>query len=277
MHILKRHWSKVIFNSLLIIWTLFPIYWLLSLAVRSQTELTGQLSLWPRSFSLEHFSALMAGGQFGQSIVNSLQVTLLSTSFALVLGLCSAYILARLQFRFALRGLLLVWSFLVRVLPPIAFAMPLYILMNRAGLLSTLAPLTLTHILMNLPFIIWFMIAFFQRFPIELTESARMDGASEGRTFWSVVLPVTAPGIAAVGILSFMTSWNEYLYAVIFVQSPSDFTIPLALATFNSEQELAKWGQLAAGGVISALPVILFVCFAQRFLIQGLSGGAVKE
>ncbi|MDD2214938.1 MAG: carbohydrate ABC transporter permease [Oscillospiraceae bacterium] len=256
---------------------LFPIYWLLSLAVRSQTELTGQLSLWPRSFSLEHFSALMAGGQFGQSIVNSLQVTLLSTSFALVLGLCSAYILARLQFRFALRGPLLVWSFLVRVLPPIAFAMPLYILMNRAGLLSTLAPLTLTHILMNLPFIIWFMIAFFQRFPIELTESARMDGASEGRTFWSVVLPVTAPGIAAVGILSFMTSWNEYLYAVIFVQSPSDFTIPLALATFNSEQELAKWGQLAAGGVISALPVILFVCFAQRFLIQGLSGGAVKE
>ncbi|NJP39643.1 carbohydrate ABC transporter permease [Oscillospiraceae bacterium HV4-5-C5C] len=274
---MKRHLSTAIFNCLLLIWTLFPVYWLLSLAVRSQGELIGHLRLWPERFSLEHFTALLADGQFSRTIVNSMKVTLLSTGFSLALGLGCAYILARLQFRFALRGPLLVWSFLVRVLPPIAFAMPLYMLMNRAGLLSSLVPLTLTHILMNLPFIIWFMIAFFQRFPLELEESARMDGASEWRCFRSVVLPVTAPGIAAVGILSFMTSWNEYLYAVIFVQSPANFTIPLALATFNSEQELAKWGQLAAGGVISALPVVLFVCFAQRFLIQGLSGGAVKE
>ena len=268
---------KTVLIALLLFWTLFPVYWMLSLSIRNQQELMSAMPLVPESFTYAHFRDLFENGGFLRSVLNSAEVTLISTALALAFGLMCAYILARLRFRFALRGPALVWSFLVRILPPIAFALPLYIMMNKAGLLQTKIPVILSHILVNIPFIVWFMIAFFQSFPKEMEESARIDGAAEWRIFRSVVLPVTAPGIAAVAILSFMTSWNEYLYGAIFVQSPQNFTIPLSLATLNSEQELAQWGELMAGGVVSTVPILLFVIFAQRFLIQGLSGGAVKE
>jgi len=172
---------------------------------------------------------------------------------------------------------MLFWVLLVRIIPPIAFALPLYIMMNNLKILNSKLPLILSHILINIPFIIWFMISFFTALPEEIEESAEIDGATEFQLFIRIVLPLVMPGITAVAILSFMTSWNEYLYGVIFVQSPSNFTIPLSLATLNSEQELAQWGRIAAGGIVSLIPVAVFVTFAQNFLIQGLSSGAVKE
>ena len=104
-----------------------------------------------------------------------------------------------------------------------------------------------------------------------------LDGATEWQILTRIVMPLVMPGVASVSILSFMTSWNEYLYGVIFVQKPGNFTIPLVLATMNSEQELAEYGLIAAGGIISLLPILLFVIFAQKYLISGLSSGAVKE
>jgi ABC-type glycerol-3-phosphate transport system permease component len=214
---------------------------------------------------------------FTSSLINSLFVTFASLVLALAIGLSCSYILARTRYRLGYKGSLMFWVLLVRILPPIAFALPLYIMMTRLGLLGTYFPLIFAHILINLPFIIWFMISFFESLSIEVEESAKLDGATELQLFIHIVLPLVMPGITAGAILSFMTSWNEYLYGAIFVQSPSRFTIPLMLATLNSEQELAQWGNIAAGGVISMIPIILFVVFAQNFLIKGLSSGAVKE
>ena len=268
---------KYLILSLFLVWTLFPIYWMFSLAIREKGELFGALSLVPRSFSFEHFVDLFKTKAFGLSIVNSLTVTLISLSLALALGLACAYILARARFRFKLKGAMLFWVLLLRILPPIAFALPLYILMSDAGLLSTKIPLILSHLLINIPFIVWFMITFFEALPVEVEESAAVDGASEQQLFLRIVLPQVLPGLTAVAILSFMTSWNEYLYSAIFVQSPRNFTIPLTLSTLNREQELTQWGNIAAGGVLSLVPIAIFVLFAQNFLIAGLSGGAVKE
>ena len=262
---------------LLMFWTLFPIYWMLSLSIRSGSELTGAVSIIPKSFTFEHFVDLFRNMAFGVSIKNSLIVTFCSLAISLAFGLCCAYILARARFQLGLKGPMLFWVLPIRVLPPIAFAVPLYIMMNNLGILSTKVPLILAHCLINVPFIVWFMISFFEALPVEIEESAAVDGATESQLFWKIVLPQVLPGITAVGILSFMTSWNEYLYGVIFVQSPSQFTIPLTLATLNSEQELTQWGNVAAGGVISLIPIMLFVMFAQNFLIAGLSSGAVKE
>jgi len=261
----------------LLAWTLFPIYWMLSLSIRDGAELSGELSLFPKSFSLEHFRDLFVNKNFGVAIANSLIVTCSSLAISMVFGLCCSYILARARFRFAMKGPMLFWALLLRILPPIAFALPLYIMFNDMGLLSTKIPVILAHTLINIPFIVWFMITFFENLPVEVEESAAIDGATENQLFTRIVLPQVLPGITAVGILSFMTSWNEYLYGVIFVNSPSQFTIPLTLATLNSEQELAQWGNIAAGGVISLIPIALFVIFAQNFLIAGLSNGAVKE
>ncbi len=274
---LPRRTAKLMILGLFLIWTLFPIYWMFSLAIREKGELFGALNLLPQSFSLEHFVDLFETKAFGLSIANSLTVTLVSLALALAFGLCCAYILARARFRFKMKGAMLFWVLLLRILPPIAFALPLYILMSDAGLLSTKIPLILSHLLINIPFIIWFMITFFEALPVEVEESAAVDGASEHQLFARIVLPQVLPGLTAVAILSFMTSWNEYLYSAIFIQSPSNFTIPLTLSTLNSEQELTQWGNIAAGGVLSLVPIALFVLFAQNFLIAGLSGGAVKE
>lgn len=269
--------AKGITLFILMIWTLFPIYWMFSLAIRKSDELTGALSFLPHSFSLEHFADLFINKSFGAAMLNSIQVTCISLAISLVFGLCCAYILARARFQFRLKGAELFWVLLIRVLPPIAFALPLYIMFSDAGLLSTKIPIILAHCLINIPFIVWFMITFFENLPASVEESASVDGATESQLFLRIVLPQVAPGIAAVGILSFMTSWNEYLYGVIFVQSPSNFTIPLTLATMNSEQELAQWGNIAAGGILSLIPIAIFVMIAQNFLIAGLSNGAVKE
>ncbi len=258
-------------------WTLFPVYWMLSLSVRVDQELISSLSLIPKSFTLDHFINLFEKKDFAVAVTNSLQVTLISLAFSLFFGLACAYILARARFRYKLKGAMLFWVLLVRIIPPIAFALPLYIMMNNLGILNSKVPLILSHILINIPFIIWFMISFFASLPEEIEESAEIDGATEFQLFIKIVLPLVLPGITAVAILSFMTSWNEYLYGVIFVQSPSNFTIPLSLATLNSEQELAQWGSIAAGGIVSLIPIAIFVVFAQNFLIQGLSSGAVKE
>jgi len=269
---------KVLGGLILILgWTLFPIYWMLSLAMRSSKELSGALSFFPKTFTLEQFAAIFGKGNFGVSILNSLWITFLSLLLAMFIGLCCSYILARTRYRLRYKGSLMFWVLLVRILPPIAFALPLYIMMNRVGLLRTRIPLIAAHVIINLPFIIWFMISFFEKLPVEVEESAKIDGATEFQLYCRIVLPLVLPGITAGAILSFMTSWNEYLYGAIFVQSPSQFTIPLLLSTLNSEQELAQWGNIAAGGVISMIPIIFFVVFAQNFLITGLSGGAVKE
>lgn len=121
------------------------------------------------------------------------------------------------------------------------------------------------------------MISFFQDLPEDIEESAQIDGATEWQLFRKIVLPLVAPGIAAIAMLSFMYAWNEYTYSIIFVQSPSNYTVPLALAVLNTEDNLTNFGLVAAGGVISVIPITLFVIFAQNYLISGLSSGAVKE
>lgn len=278
---MKQSKRSIILKSICIIvllgWTLFPVYWMLSLSIRVDKELISSLSLIPQSFTIDHFISIFVKNNFAVAVMNSLQITLISLAFSLFFGLACAYILARARFRYKLKGSMLFWVLLVRIIPPIAFALPLYIMMNNLGILNTKVPLILSHILINIPFIIWFMISFFASLPEEIEESAEIDGATEFQLFMRIVLPLVLPGITAVAILSFMTSWNEYLYGVIFVQSPSNFTIPLSLATLNSEQELAQWGSIAAGGIVSLIPIAIFVIFAQNFLIQGLSSGAVKE
>jgi len=257
------------------IWTLFPVYWMLVIA--TQRDIFSQVSILPRSITLEHVISIFAKENYMLPLLNSFTVTSISLLIVLAFGLSCAYVLGRRTFRVAFKKTLLIWILLVRVLPPITFALPLYILMNDAGLLNTKIPIILAHVLVNLPFVIWFMMAFFYSVPEEIEESARIDGASEFSIYSKVVLPLVLPGIAAVTIMSFMASWNEYLYSVIFIQSPGSFTIPLKLATLNSEQELTEWGKVASGGLVSMIPVLLTAVFMQKHLMNGLTAGAVKE
>ena len=268
---------KVLLCALALLVALFPIYWLLAMGIRPTDEMRGHISLIPHSLTGEHFAQLFTKEGFGQAIVNSLQTTFGSLIISLVVGICAAYILARRRFRFGLKKPVTYWVLLVRVLPPVAFTIPLYIMFNKVGILQTKLPVMLACVLINVPLIIWFLISFFQDLPEEVEESAKVDGATEWQLFVRIVLPLVAPGIAAVAMLSFMYAWNEYTYTVIFTRSPSNYTVPLALSLLNNEDSLTNFGLVAAGGIISVVPITLFVIFAQNYLISGLSSGAVKE
>ncbi|MBR4394264.1 MAG: carbohydrate ABC transporter permease [Oscillospiraceae bacterium] len=267
---------KGIAIAVLLIIALFPIYWLLVMAVRESNELAGTISLIPRGFTFTHFRELFVTKGFGTAIVNSLQTTFGSLIISLVVGIFCAYILARRRFRFGFKRPMTYWVLLVRVLPPVAFTIPLYIMFNKIGILNTKLPVMLACVLINVPLIIWFLISFFQDLPEEVEESAKVDGASEWKMFTRIVLPLVLPGIAAVAMLSFMYAWNEYTYTVIFTRSPANSTVPLALALLSADDAATNFGLVASGGVISVIPITLFVVFAQNYLISGLSSGAVK-
>lgn len=263
--------------ALLLFVALFPIYWLAAMAIRPTSEMTGHISIIPHTLTIEHFVQLFTNKGFGTAIKNSLQTTLGSLVVSLVVGICAAYVLARRRFRFGIKKPMTYWILLVRVLPPVAFTIPLYTMFSKIGILNTKLPVLLACVLINVPLIVWFLIGFFRDLPEEIEESAKVDGATEWQLFRKIVLPLVAPGIAAVAMLSFMYAWNEYTYTVIFTRTPANNTVPLALSLLNTEDNLTNFGLVAAAGVVSVIPITLFVIFAQNYLISGLSSGAVKE
>ena len=268
---------KIVGCIFLLFLALFPIYWLVALAIRPTSEMTGHISILPHMLTFYHFKHLFTDRNFGTAITNSLKTTIGSLILSLAVGICAAYVLARRRFRFGLKKPLTYWILLVRVLPPVAFTIPLYTMFSKVGILNTRLPVMLACVLINVPLIIWFLISFFQDLPEEIEESAKVDGATEWQLFRKIVLPLVAPGIAAVSMLSFMYAWNEYTYTVIVTRLPANNTVPLALALLNTEDNLTNFGLVAAGGVVSVIPITLFVIFAQNYLISGLSSGAVKE
>jgi len=273
----KRSFLRPIITAVLLVYTLFPIYWMVALSIRNNEELLNDMPLLPKSFTMAHYITLFSEKGFGLALKNSLLVTLTAVLFSLIVGLCCAYIIARARFRFHLKKPVSYWVMLIRILPPVAFTIPLYIMFSNLGVLNTKLPIVMACIFINIPLIIWFMINFFMELPKAVEESAKIDGATEWQLFVRIVLPLVAPGIAAISMLSFIYAWNEYTYSVIFVQSQQNYTVPLSLAVLNTEDNLTQFGLVAAGGVISVIPIALFVIFAQNYLIQGLANGAVKE
>ena len=186
----------------------------------------GHISLIPQSLTIEHFISLFVSKGFGQAAINSLQTTLSSLVLSLIVGVCAAYILGPAEIPLRLKRPMTYWVLLVRVLPPVAFTIPLYTMFSKIGLLNTKIPVTLACVLINVPLIIWFLISFSRTCRRRWRRAPKVDGATEWQLFRKIVLPLVAPGIAAVAMLSFMYAWNEYTYTVIFTRSPATTPCP---------------------------------------------------
>lgn len=268
---------KGIILAVLLFVSIFPIYWLFLMALRPTAEISSGAGLIPGQPTLEHFENLFVQKGFGTALYNSLINGGSAMVLSLAFGLTTAYALSRKRFHFRMKKPLAYWVLLIRVLPPVAFVIPLYTLFTKMGMMGTRLPIILSCMLINIPLVIWFMIAFFTDLSEEIEESGKIDGATEWQLFVRIVLPLVLPGIAAISMLSFLYAWNEYTYSVILTRSPANYTIPLALSVLNTEDNVTNFGLVAAGGVSSFIPVALFVVFAQNYLISGLSSGAVKE
>lgn len=247
-----------------------PFAWQALTSVTPEPELG---RAWPSALTLANYAELLRDGDFGRAIVNSLAVAAASTSLALAVGAPAAFAIAKLEFRG--RRLLLGAALAVSMFPPIATVSPLYVTLRSLGLLDRLAGLVLPNTTFALPLTLWLLTNTFRAIPTEIYRSAQADGCTPFQAFRWVFLPLAAPGLATAAILVFITAWNEFLFALTFIATPSRRTVPVAIALFAGEH-LEPWGQIAAASILATLPLAVLTFAFQRRIVSGITAGAVK-
>ncbi len=250
-----------------------PVLWQAATSVKPDYELTKLPPVLPSEPTLQHYISVFKGHPFFRVIVNSSLVAASTTVLSLVLGSFAAFALAKLRARFA--PLILGFVLSVSMFPPIATVSPLYLIIRALGLRDTLWALILTYTTFSLPLSIWVLTNFFRSIPEEIYLASRVDGCSPMQSFLKVLLPLAAPGIFTTGLLVFIFSWNEFLFALTFTSTTKSRTIPVAIALFPGLHEV-PWGDIAAASVVVIVPLILLVFAFQRRIIEGLTAGAVK-
>lgn len=255
-----------------VIISLFPIVYLLITSFKPP-ELTFAIPpVWVFTPTLQNYREVFAGGTFVKYFLNSLTVALGASAIALVLGSFAGYGFARFRFRGSLWMRL--GSLVPQMLPPITIIVPLYVLFNGLKLTDTRTSLIISYLTFTIPLSIWMMTGFFADVPEELEESAMIDGCTRLGAMLRVSLPIVTPGLAATAILSFIYCWNEFLYAVILTGRDAR-TLPVTITSFMTNKAIL-WGRIAASGSLVLVPVLVFALIAQRYLVRGLSRGAVK-
>ena len=261
---------------------LAPFAWLVISSISPSSELLSpHPHWWPEHPTLERYRAIFSsdggGGDvaanFRAAMINSFVVAAATTAVSLVVGVLGGYAFARLRFRFRRTSL---FGFLaIYMLPPIALVIPLYLALANLGLLDTKTGLVITYSSIVTPFCLWTMSNYFLSLPVGLEEAARVDGASRmGALLW-VILPLARPGILTTGMFGFLLAWDEFLYALIFTSSTDAKTIPVAIAEFTGKHS-SDFGLIAAGGVLATIPPVLLALVFQRYIVGGLTSGAVK-
>jgi N,N'-diacetylchitobiose transport system permease protein len=265
--------------AVVVLVSVFPVFWMVSTAVKPDADiLSTDVQIVPAHPTLEHFGAIFgADGVGGVSLWvylrNSVVVALATVILGSMLALLAATAVARFRFRF--RTSFLVLLLIVQMVPAEALLIPLFLQVRRAGLYDHLAGLVAVNVAMTLPFAIWMLRTFVAAVPRELEDAAHIDGAGQVRAFWSVLFPLVAPGLVATSIFSFITAWNEFIFALTLINDPENRTLPLSLSWFVS-REGTDWGPIMAASTVMTVPVIVFFLFVQRRMVSGLVAGAVK-
>jgi multiple sugar transport system permease protein len=255
-----------------IILSIAPILYLLITSFKPPDLTFAIPPVWIFTPTLKNYIDVVTGADFIKYFMNSVVVALSTTFIALVLGSFAAYGFARFRFRgaFWLRMSVLI----PQMLPPITIIVPLYILFNGLKLVDTQTALIISYLTFTIPLAVWLMIGFFEDVPVDLEESAMIDGCTRLEALFRVNLPLVAPGLAATAILGFLYCWNEFLYAVILTGRDAR-TLPVTITSFMTNKAIL-WGRITASGSLVLVPVLIFALVAQRYLIRGLSKGAVK-
>ncbi|WP_371779988.1 carbohydrate ABC transporter permease [Streptosporangium subroseum] len=260
------------------VFAVFPVYWMVTTAFKSSEQIfTTDFIPFPTDPTLDHVKRVFTEGVAGHSIwrylLNSSIVALGTVLIGAVFSLLAATAVAR--FRFRGRASFLVLLLIVQMVPGEALLIPLFIMVRRAGLYDQLFGLIVVNIAMTLPFAIWMLRTFVAAVPRELEEAAWIDGASRFTTFWRVLFPLVAPGLVATSIFSFITAWNEFVFALTLISDQGSYTMPVALRYFVSQRSV-DWGGIMAASTLMTIPVIIFFLLVQRRMVSGLVAGAVK-
>jgi arabinogalactan oligomer/maltooligosaccharide transport system permease protein len=254
--------------------TIYPVLWVLKVAFGGKSLLSTNLSLIPDHISLENFRAVFYDKPFLIWLRNSVIVSVVTVISSLFLATTAAYAFSRFKFPGQRTGML---SLLVtQMFPGVLMIIPQFILISEVlHLYGSLWGLVIIYSTTALPFSIWVLKGYFDTIPVSLEESATIDGASKGRIFWEIILPLSKPSIAITGLFSFMTAWNEFILAATFLDAESKYTLPIGLRQMVGEFG-AEWGNFAASSLLVAIPVVVLFMAFQKFLVSGLTAGGVK-
>jgi multiple sugar transport system permease protein len=237
--------------------------------------LSDKAGLLPDPITFSHYAEVFdPQGDTLHYVINSLIITASSTVLAVIFGALAAYALARLRMPFRLSTIIGLLFLIIRFYPKITVALPYYLLMRQFHLLDTHLAVIIAHVSLAVPFVVWLLLAFFEDFPRELEQSAMLDGCGPLRRFWLIVLPLTAPALAAAAVLTAFLSWNEFLMASSVAPDVAT-TLPVRISGFITDKGI-QWGEMSAMSTVIVLPVAIFALFTQRYLARGLTVGAVK-
>jgi multiple sugar transport system permease protein len=264
-------WIAVVF---IVIFCLFPFYWLINVSLKSGADLS-QSDLVPPNPTLANYESIFENDDFTSALKNSVIVTGITTVLALIVGSFAAYALARL--RFPRKFLILAVILSISTFPAIAIAAPIFKLWTDVGLYDTRIGLILPYLTFALPLAIYILTSFFKEIPKELEEAALVDGATYFQAFRKVILPLAAPGLVTAGLLTAFFVWNEFLLAVTLTSSPDAFTVPVSVANFTGSQRFEiPLGSISAASVVITIPLVLAVIIFQKRIVAGMTAGAVK-
>ncbi len=260
--------------ALLLIYTVFPFYWAIVSSLKTGSELF-RVDFWPPHPAWGNYLSVFREQPFGRNILNSVFVALSTVTISLVLAVTASYALGRVQFRGRLTLLMVVLG--VSMFPQVAVLSGMFELIRALGLYNNLLGLTLSYLIMTLPFTVWVLTTFMRQLPRELEEAALVDGATPWVVITQVFMPLMGPALATTGLLAFIAAWNEFLFALTFTLSNEMRTVPVAIALMSgaSSYEL-PWANIMAASVIVTVPLIVLVMIFQRRIVSGLTAGAVK-
>ena len=253
----------------------FPLLWLVSASIKSSQELAAlDMSLLPEQLHWDNYTVALQKQGLTRSAVNSLVVSLVTMVLVVLLSMPAAYALARFKGRLRVAGV--GWILVSQVFPVILIIIPLFIILRDVRLVDTLMGLILVYTTFTMPFALWMLQGFVAAIPTDLEEAAAIDGATRFQTLRRIVFPLLMPGIVATAMFAFVAAWNEFFFALVLIQSPENYTLPVALKMFVGGEGKVALGPLAAGAVLATIPSLVVFSILQRRLTGGLLTGSVK-
>ena len=263
----------LVFFFLLVV---LPIYWIVITSFKTSGEILdlNNITFFPKDFTLENYTGLVEQFHYGVLLKNSLLVSVASALVVTVFSMLGGYSLARYKFRG--KQTVVLFFLITQMIPGILVIIPLYIIFSKLGMINTHIGLFIYYVTVNLPFCVITMRSFFERIPITLEEAAKVDGCTKMQSLFKIVFPIMFPGIVSVFVFGFIGAWNELIAGSIFISTPEMWTIPVGLKTLIGKYNV-EWGLLMAGGVMALIPTALMFAVMQKFIVEGMTAGAVKE
>ena len=277
---MKKHsiFAKIAIHGLILVFIaflLFPLIWVFASSLKSTQEIySGIPTILPQQISFDHYLSVINSRGLFQSMWNTFVVGVISTIIVILLSVPSAY--AMVRYKSIVNNAILGWILVSQIFPVILVMIPLYMVLRYIGLTDSLTGLTLIYVVWSLPFVLWMMHGYMKSIPLELEESAVLDGASRTQVIFKILMPLLLPAIGASALFAFISAWNEFFFAFVLMKSPALATLQVELARYTGMEGQARTGPLAAASVIATIPSIILFIFMRKWLMSGLVSGAIK-